>query len=246
MKKSFILLCFLLVNAVIILISSCKEPDTVGLEVQPSSDRLTYNYIDTFKVNTISAIDNKIYTNSISLNLLGSTNDPVFGSTTASIYTQFRMPNENFSFPAKSTLDNNPAVLTLAYKKYNGNPNSSLNFNVYEIINNLSTSHNYYSDTNIAVSSNAIAKISITPNPSGNMVISGTDTTYLLNINLPADFAKKFLNSSSSNFTDNATFTNFFKGLYITTDKVNSNGSILYIDLLSTYTKLSINYKDSL
>jgi hypothetical protein len=66
-----------------------------------------------------------------------------------------------------------------------------------------------------------------------------------LNITLDSTFANFLLSANISDFVDNAAFLEYFNGIFVTVEDINSEGAIVYYDLLSDKSKMVLYYQDS-
>ena len=80
------LLFFLLFFAVV---QSCKEPNGIGLEVQPESEKFDVNTGTSNNFISYSVKESAQRSDETSQNMLGSYNDPIFGKVQAGFLTQF-------------------------------------------------------------------------------------------------------------------------------------------------------------
>jgi len=74
------------------LYTSCTPNSGIGANVLPKNNTINAAFIDTSIVQTSIIMEDSAQTNNQSVYLLGSYNDPVFGPTKASIYTQLVLP----------------------------------------------------------------------------------------------------------------------------------------------------------
>lgn len=235
--------------ALFVLGFSCKKEDSIiGLEVQPADEQFGILYTDTITIESLSIREDSLVANTTLYNLLGSINDSVFGKTNASFYTQIILPTTNvtFSNPASCIVDS--VVLALKYNGYYGNLNSQ-SFKVFELTDNIFTDKTYYSNTNLSYNSAETGKIeNHIPDPNSPVYIGNDTLAPQLRIKLENELGKRFINADPSVFTNTTNFTTFFKGLYIQSDNPNQSinqGAILYLDLLSANSKLSIYYTEN-
>ena len=204
----------------LILFFSCKKQDTnsiLGLDVQPSNDLLgvtitdsTSLYMHTQKVNYVRSYNDQY-------KFLGSTQDPIFGTTDASIYTNFSISNNltNVSFGVNPILDSAELVIRFV-GQFAGDTSTALNFNVQLLNDKLSTDSAYHSNS-------IAAKANSNINFGGKIrVRSGT---YCLVLPLDYNFAQ-YLLQTESNLTNNTAFQNAYKGFCISaTNPIGSAGS---------------------
>ena len=129
---NFRLLCACLLS--IVAATSCKKhSDNVYLPSDATGDFDGYRHMDTLTVFTSTVREDSLRTDSLSHNLLGVINDPVFGESKASSFAQFRLPQVG-NVISSQTLDS--VVLFLQFTSptaYYGDLNTNFGFKVYEL-----------------------------------------------------------------------------------------------------------------
>lgn len=230
---------------------SCKKDG----ELIPAFDSGSVNLVkvDTFSILTKLVREDSIRTDLSAFNLLGLYNDPIFGLASSSIYSQVTLNGLNVDFGAGATLDS--AILTLQYQGIYGDTLSSLNINVFEITTQMDKSTNYFSNTFLTHDPNPITSLSFIPNLKDSIytLFDSLNKAPHLRINLGSTFGNRILaESAGTNLANNTNFTNFFKGLYITTTNSVQNstlssgqGSIVYFNINSALSTVTIYYNDT-
>ena len=105
---------FVMLIAIAIFSASCTDNnDLIGLNIQPPGEELKYFVTDTFSVFAYSVREDSVKTDKLGLSLLGSMFDPVFGKTTASIYTELRLTSLQLNFGEGAVIDS--IILKMAY-----------------------------------------------------------------------------------------------------------------------------------
>ena len=240
MKKPFFYFAAAFCLPLFFFLSSCTEPDLIGVEVQPGNDQLNVTVTDTVTLLCESKLEDSIRTDRSAASLMGSISDPLFGRTNAGFALQFSLPTNNVTFASPKKLDS--IVLTLAYSGYYGQYKNPMKVSVYEITERLYKDSIYYSNKNIRHSFNNIyapmgfevASAWITPKPNDSVKVKGVNKAPHLRLRLSDALGQRFLNASgSSSLLDNTSFQNYFYGLYIKAEDVYSGGCILYFDILS-------------
>lgn len=238
-----------------ILFAGCKKPeDDLGLDLLPG-DPLGL-LIDTNTIRAYTFEDTTIRTSGLTRQLLGSYLDPQFGLVKAGLVAQIRLSTNNIGAGQDTSgLVADSLVLALAFDGANyayGNLNPQV-FQVFELFESLSLDSTYRTDdVPQVVATDLVADPgrSVTPKPFEQPYIGGDSLAPQLRIKLHPTLAERFLNKfGTSAFADNTAFLDFFKGVYVTVD----NGSqlpfqqgILYFNLLSSATKATLYYKDTL
>ena len=230
--------------AVISLFSACKKNwNELGSQLVAEGDMILLAF-DSLEINATIHPEDSLSSLNTATSLIGSLNDPDFGITDASIYTEFRIPSSDVVFGEFSVADS--MVLSLKIDSYYGDTSSVMNFNVNRMLEEILTSATdisgedstitYYSNHEFEYDNASIGSLSYYPTP---------QTSKIININLSTDLAQSFLDASSSNFTDNEAFQTFFNGLYISCDQAAIAGAILKLDLLDEASKMTLYYHNT-
>ncbi len=231
-----------------IIFSACKkEVSTVGSSINPNG--LNVITSDTFTVKTYSVELDSINTDETSVSLLGAINDPEFGITDCGIVTQIRLSSTSPNFGDVSQLTVDSVVLSLKYSSILNYGNlQALNFEVYEITDQLNIDDEYYASSPINTNGVDLIKpgtSTIFPNVFGNAVVGQDTLSPQLRLNLKTSFGD-YLIANSNEMSSNDNFTSFFKGLYIKVTDASSlasgEGTVLYFSLEDALSKMMLYY----
>jgi hypothetical protein len=231
------------------LFSSCKKktPENIGLPFLPGSDLLNANFTDTLTLRTHTVRDDSLRTDEVTPMLLGVINDPVFGLTRSSLFTQIALSKTNPSFGNNPILES--AVLSLVYnnKQYYGNLSTAQKFDVYEVSQNLYKDSSYYSNKlSQYYTTQIIGSANVIPDVNDSVMVGTSKFPPHLRINLSTVMFQHFLDDPAytASYNSNASFISVFKGIYIKSSSAPSSGqgAILYFDLASAYTRLTLYY----
>jgi hypothetical protein len=233
-------------------ISSCtKEFDTIGMELIDDQLGLTSQTI--LPVSAFAEIEDSVPSSLANLQLLGLYNDPVFGKTRASIYTEALPQTIPFNIPGTVSPDSivvDSVVLSLAYGGYFGNPSSYQLLSIFELEDTIPAG-TIYSNKQLSYFPDPLFSKSFIPQPEDTVYILGPegDTTSILpphaRFHLPESFGRKFIDNSelTSEFTSYEDYRGFFKGFHLTVgDNNNTPGAIMYFNLRSALSRLEIHY----
>ena len=230
---------------------SCKKDG----ELVPAFDGGTIPilFTDTLSLVTSLERDDSIRTDGAGLNLLGLFNDPVFGPSSSSIYSQVTLNGVDVSFGTNPVLDS--IVLTLEYANIYGDSTTPMTIDVFEITTPMDENTAYYSNTFLTNNPTPIASKIVVPNLTDSIFVPFDSTTLAphLRINLGNTFGQEIINESGgANLASNTAFTQFLNGLYITTQNDVSNtplssgeGSIISFDVNSSVSTVTIYYNDT-
>lgn len=227
---------------------SCKKNETkIGKEVLSDDQILNSMVTDTFELTTYSFKEDSVNSKNQIHALLGAMNDPKFGTTNASFYTQVRLDN-----PGSTSFGNAPVVdsivLSLGYAGYYGKTTAQT-FEVYELTQDLNTTDKYYSFSTATYNpTNLVApgKGTITPKPTTKVVV-GTDTVGAqLRLPLVNSFATHLMDGvAAGHYLTQDAFKAFFKGLHLKVSNATpsaNEGGVMYYALNNINTKLTIFY----
>lgn len=239
---------YFLFLSLIALAFSCKKktPEDIGLPILPGGDLLNASFTDTLTLITHTVADDSLRTDEAAPLLLGNMNDPIFGVTKASIYTQFVLSKANPQFGTDPQLDS--AVLSVVYSSgQHYGPLTPQKFKVYEVSDMLYKDSVYYSNRMKAYSTE-LGSAYIAPNVTDSVSVDTLRYPPHLRIRLDHDFFQEFLDGKDPSFySGNSVFQSQFKGLYIasSTGAPVSQGSILYMDMTHTYTRITLFYHNT-
>jgi hypothetical protein len=236
-KASSFSASFFKVLLVLISISfnACKESDTLGGNLLPSTDQSKFATNSKFGLSTFTVKEDSIKSDDLSLSLLGSYVDPVFGKSTASLITQFVSSSNQINFGTNPVADS--IVLSMTYSGYYGKLNKLdglQKIRIYKLSNSVFKDTSYYSAANpnkFASESDFISEYTFLPDPTG---IYQTGSTPVQKFKLPLSFGQSFLDNQT--IINTGGFLNFFKGLYfkpVNDFQTSGNGAILSFNLIN-------------
>jgi hypothetical protein len=245
---------FFLIVAVLFL-ASCKKESPIGEDIQPGSDLIDLQASDSLSLFSYTVKEDSLRSDESGIVQIGDVNDPVFGRTTAGVFTQFVIPNNllNINFGSGAVLDS--CALNLRYDyEYAGDTASTMNFNVYQVTQDMYYDSTYYSNQTKECYPTYASRISVGDTTMTGVVhvrsqtIIGNDTTVpLLRIPIHAGFAQQiFSQSGGANLASTAAFLQYMKGLYITGTTTSGTGALLRVNLKDTSTKFIFYYHNSI
>lgn len=198
-------------------LSGCKDPviDDNSLTRNPG-DALNLNQTDTFTVYAFTVADAPNPSYRVAQGLLGSTNDPAFGKTYASVYGQVLLPNLNVRFP-NATVDS--VVLGVVYGGKYGKFSIPQDIAVYELSQYMDPTSTAYTTLDaFQVNGSPIGTVNgFIPNLTDSVVVKGVALAPQLRIRLNNNLGTRLLTADSLSYADNSYFLQYFKGFYLTT-----------------------------
>lgn len=236
----------------LMILFSCKKDGELYPEF--NDENLSIHFTDTLNIITTILKDDSIPTLSASANLLGIYNDSIFGPASASFYTEITLNGSNVNFGVNPLIDS--VVLSMKLVSANslyGSIITPQTVDVYRLSEKF-TKSDYYSNESLSYSTYPIPLGSLTFLPADTLVqvIQNGDTTWQdahERIKLSDAFGQMILNAGT--ITSNTALLDLVNGLYITpsttvnnTSLVKSEGSILYFDMNSSLSTLTIFYRN--
>jgi len=226
---------------IVALFASCKKDwNQLGSQLVVSEE-LEFFSFDEQQINISVVKEDSLRSLNSSTSYIGYLNDPYFGKTTASLYTEFRIPSTDVDFGLSPQADS--IVLSFDISGYYGDTLSPLTLNVRQMLETIETSTTDSLDVetivNIYSTDDFDVDAQLLNNPQQSLQSIANSE---LNITLSNTFAQHFLDAGSSNFADNEVFQSFFNGLHITVDQGLENGLLLALDLLNENSKLTLYY----
>ena len=211
------------------LLSCEKDVSKIGVDVV-GQNPLEVIYMDTVTLKIHSKLIDSLRSDELSTNVIGAIKDPIFGTTNASVYSQFVITKEYDESPfigPNPTLDSIILYIKYADTAIYGDVNYSQHLSVYEIGERIWRDSTYYSFDNARIKNNLLGESIFTPifdtieyitKPS-NPIITEPDTIRFLrpiSIPLSEELGNKLLNNPDmyKSFND---FVTGFGGIYITT-----------------------------
>ena len=210
---------------------SCTDPNTIGLEVQPTSDNIVISRANFEGIGSATESEDSLRTDEALNLLLGGIDDPEFGLNNAGFYTQILLTENN------TDLGNNPivdsVVMSYTYSGYYGDLSDYLIIFMQEIEEPIYKDSTYYSNKNIEsfeMPYNFVESFSLNTNLEENPV---------LKMNLQNQLGQKILDFGNDILKDNETFLDNFYGLGI---GVEAQNLMLYLNPNGSNSSFKIYY----
>jgi len=234
-----------------IVIGSCDKQDNgVGIGLFSRDNDLGVEFIDTFNVISSIKPESLVRSNGFSDVLLGSINDPFFGNTKISFYTQFLINGSGISFSDSAICDSIIFYAQLGVSngdQFYGSENKEMTFNLYRINNDavFTIDSLYTTNSSLEIFNESLLEPTFNNTFIPNFIDTiqiGLDTLNqfigVFKLKLDPSFGQEIIDLSGTEvLSNNAEFLKVYKGLYITTDGV-QDGSILNINYAGGATTL--------
>jgi len=231
----------------LVIFSCTKEISPIGLALVEPVDLLSMGYSDTVKIVAYTIPDDSIYTRNLSINNIGyvqvgSMYDPVFGTTTADLYSQLFLTQSRTRFGTNPVFDS--AYLYLPYYSSYGDTLTNMTFHVYNLTDDIDSldSHSYSSVSYDVV---PIGEVTFQPRPHDSVYYNGVKHVATLRIPINKRFGNTIFGiTDTTTLNSNAEFVKTFKGICIIAEPqtVSGKGSVLTFAMPSTYLQLLMYY----
>ena len=236
MKK--ILTCTLVLLACFLL-TSCKDEHTnIGEDIL--GNLVDTEFTDTITLQAYSILEDTINTTNTSANILGHISDPVFGKSSAGIYTQLALGGSAVNFGSNPVIDS--VILTLQLSDYYGDTTSCVGIRVHQLYEALDSQTKYYQNSTVSYDPTPL-NYSLTAyqiRPSSSVVVDTNVLGAHLRIRLSDQFGQYLINHQEDL---NNRLKDFFKGLYINAVSHTGNeGYMLITNMNSALSGLTLYY----
>ena len=228
----------------LLLFTACERPETdLGGDLIPEGDLLNALQTDTVTLAATVEREDSLRTDNLSTVMLGSYVDPVFGTSSASFYTQVHLSTSSPSFPTNAVVDS--VILALVYDDRSYGRRGEQYVGVHRITQPISRSENYYSNQltlfdpqNLVSSGSELMHFD-----NSAIVVVGTDTVIpQLRIPLDNSFGQELLQLPQSALSSNDAFREAFPGFYVTAGKFNTPSGVFNFDLVDASSRLIVYY----
>jgi hypothetical protein len=230
----------------IFVLNSCDEPGVVGLEVQPSSDKIeifsnNFSYADslpafvilTEPVDTLRTDE----TSSLLLGRISESYDPYFGDNIGAFVTQIALTESNIDLGNNPIIDS--VIFSYSYSGYYGDLSSPVNIAVNYVDLNIYKDSVYYSNYQFSNSSNTSEDLMLDFTISSDTSVSPT-----LKMRLDNSIGQQILDLGNSSLIDNETFQESFGCFYLHEYSLIGN-NIIYLNPSGSNSNFTVYYHNS-
>jgi len=237
-------------------LSGCRQDEgPLGLNLLPAVDGVNVFLSDTFTIDMQTLREGKLEAQQPPRLAAGEMQDEETGNARVGFVAQLRLNAENINLG--DTLSGDSLVLVLNLSGFYGDSSSLMRIRVWEINEPQYADSVYYQwqapgtqpeplgETYYTFSTNAIAEVS-EPQP------NGSDSVFFYGNQIRIPLQEELMNrilavSDSPALANNTNFLNFFKGIYVTAERVDptARGCVLYFLSSSLRTGLNLYYRSA-
>jgi len=210
---------------------SCTDPNTIGLEVQPTSDNILISSANFDGLTSATESEDSLRTDEALNLILGNVAiDPTFTNSSAGFYTQILLTENNTNLGDNPVVDS--VVLSYTYSGYYGKLENFTSLDVLVLQDDIYKDSVYYS-TSYPI-----------PTPGGmsyveSFSVSNDTEKPLLKVKLNNDFGQDILDLENEALKDNEVFLEKFKAISVVTSAQNT---MLYLNPNGSNSFLKIYY----
>lgn len=222
---------------------ACEKPKSIGADIIPSGDLLNVQHTDTLSVELETRFLDSIRTDEEPVNMFGNLIDADFGRIRTATFTNFRLAGSNLFFGDSLSLDS--VVLKLELTGFYGDNTDPQDLEIFELDEKPLRENTYLNRDSLSCTTTNLVHAS-----SQTLQFPANTPAKTISIRLSDAFGQKLLNASSDNLLNNDNFTNFLKGLYISTRPVAQTsrepGAVYYFKPDGAITGLYLYYNGKL
>lgn len=230
----------------------CTKIDTtsLGQNLIPGIDNI-HTFDTTYKVIAVNYDSTECDTiQRTGLQALGLiSNDPLFGSTAANLYFEFKPQSYPYNFPAAdaNSIHIDSAIMVLNYSHSFGDTNQLQKINIYQLSDTFDVTKSYTTCSVLGYDNSvSLGEKSFYPWALKDSIHAyNEEAANQLRIPLSLAFAQKFIDDSAQIFRSDKDFVNYFKGFAVVPDQATGGEALNYFDLTQSHLSFYIRYKNS-
>ena len=210
---------------------SCTDPNTIGLEVQPTSDNIIISSANFEGISSVTESEDSLRTDEALNLILGGIDDSEFSFNNAGFYTQILLTENNTDLGTNPIVDS--VVLSYTYSGYYGDLQDFTSLDVVVLQEDIYKDSVYYSTSYTLPVSTGIFNVE------SFSVSDEASESPLLTVKLSGDFGQEILDLENEGLKDNETFLENFKGISVFASGENT---MLYLNPSGSNSSLKIYY----
>jgi hypothetical protein len=214
-----------------LIVVSCTDPNTIGLEVQPISDNIIINSANFEGISSATESEDSLRTDEALNLILGEIDDPEFGLNNAGFYTQILLTENNTDLGSNAVVDS--VVMSYTYSGYYGELENFTSLDVLILEEDIYKDSVYYSTSYVIPVPTGMSYVE-----SFSVSEDGSESPSLT-IRLSDSFGQEILDLQNEGLKDNETFLENFKGISVV---ASSQNTLLYLNPSGSNSFLKIYY----
>ena len=211
--------------------ASCTDPNTIGLEVQPTSDNIIISSANFESISSATESEDSLRTDEALNLILGGIDDSQFGLNNAGFYTQILLTENNTDLGTNPIVDS--VVMSYTYSGYYGDLENFTSLDVLILQEDIYKDSVYYSNSYQISSLGGMSYVE------SFSVSEDASESPSLTIRLSDSFGQEILDLQNEGLKDNETFLENFKGISVIASAQNT---MLYLNPTGSNSFLKIYY----
>lgn len=211
--------------------ASCTDPNTIGLEVQPPSDKIIISNTSIENISVVTESEDSLRTDEAQSLLLGEINDSEFGVSQAGFYSQILLVENNIDVGTNPVVDS--VVLSYTYSGKYGEINNFTSLDVVALTDDIYKDSVYYSNQFPISNPGELSYAE------SFFITEETSDKPRISIKLNNDFGQNILDLGNEGLKDNEAFLSFFKGISVSATAQNT---MLYLNPAGSNSYLKVYY----
>jgi len=210
---------------------SCTDPNTIGLEVKPTSDNIIISSANFNSLNSATESEDSVRTDEALNLILGEVDDSEFGLNNAGFYTQILLTENNTDLGTNPIVDS--VLMSYTYSGYYGDLENFTSLDVLILQEDIYKDSVYYSTSYampVPASMSYVKSFSVSED--------GSESPSLT-IRLSDSFGQEIFKFENEGLKDNENFLENFKGISVVATAQNS---MLYLNPDGSNSYLKIYY----
>jgi len=227
---------------------SCTQAVTIGSDFL-DDQKSDLKFLDNFTMNFYTEKTDSVITYSPNVSyqlatyLVGNLNDPIFGHSSAGIFTQPQLPTSALDLKSSNNIDS--VILQLRYDTLGlyGDITAEVTLEVFQLTETPDYTRNYYSNQRFDFGKK-LGELKFVPHPKDSITVTYNEDTIKSapHIRMPLDVSafSDLLLQDSAVFTVQNKFQDYFHGIYIRMS--GTENTMLGIALLNSLSGLTFYY----
>ena len=211
--------------------ASCTDPNTIGLEVQPTSDNIIISSANFEGISSATESEDSLRTDEALNLILGGIDDSQFGLNNAGFYTQILLTENNTDLGTNPIVDS--VVMSYTYSGYYGDLENFTSLDVLILQEDIYKDSVYYSNSYQISSLGGMSYVE------SFSVSEDASESPSLTIRLSDSFGQEILDLQNEGLKDNEAFLENFKGISVIASAQNT---MLYLNPTGSNSFLKIYY----
>ena len=211
---------------------SCTDPNTIGLEVQPTSDNILISSANFEGISSATESVDSLRTDEALSLILGEIDDSDFENNRSYFYSQILLTDNNTNLGTNPTVDS--VVMSYTYSGYYGDLADFTSMDVLVLQDDIYKDSLYYSTSYPIPTPVGISYIE-------SFSVSNDTEKPLLKVKLNNDFGDLILDLENEGLKDNEVFLENFKGISVVASAQNT---MLYLNPNGSNSFLKIYYSN--